>query len=102
MTDRQFRVRLPEELADEINMAALNGYRSFNSEVVNRLRNAGRGESEEKLRDMFAGQALNGMMDGYYRDMEKGISAEQAAKNVPSFARFAYQFADAMLAERSK
>ncbi len=53
------------------------------------------------LRDWFAGQALAGMLAGYFQDIDP--SGIMNGTSIPSrIASSAYAVADAMLAERAK
>lgn len=55
------------------------------------------------LRDWFAGQALNGILsDGETQAIISKLSRAENASSTAYVAKAAYEFADAMLKERSK
>lgn len=85
--DLHFRLRLPADLKAEIEAAAEANAKSMTAEIVARLR-----DREASLRDRFAGQALAGIAETYLG----------AAVDPAGYARAAYAYADAMLAERAK
>lgn len=86
--DPQLKLRLTEEMKARVTEAARANNRSVNAEIVARLESA-----EFGLRDQFAMAALT------------GLCGNDHALNtyVPEqMSEWAYQFADAMLAQREK
>ena len=51
------------------------------------------------LRDYFAAQALPAVIAAYLQANGNGCAADHALRNIPALA---YEYADAMLAERAK
>lgn len=79
-------VRLPDGMRDRLKDAAKANNRSMNAEIVARLENSG----AETMRDRFAMATLTGLCV-YLRQYEPEL-----------IAGWAYQLADAMLAQREK
>ncbi|MGN6537670.1 MAG: Arc family DNA-binding protein [Mesorhizobium sp.] len=89
--DQHFRLRIPDALKTEVEAAAERNRRSMTAEIVARL--AASFGTAETLRDRFAIAALTGLCgndDALHRYIPEKI------------AEWAYQYADAMLAQREK
>ena len=106
----QYMLRLPDGLRRELKTAAKANGRSMNAEIIARIQ-----DDHHSLRDWFAGQALAGMMaqshtgpkdwthmgHGWGEDCVNSLNKHETHVSM-SLASFAYEQADAMLAERSK
>jgi len=81
----KYVLRMPDGLRGEIKAAAAKSGRSMNAEIVHRLSAA---EQQTSLRDWFAGQAIP--------------LAVAFHNNPANAAKWCFEYADAMIAEREK
>ncbi|WP_226576446.1 Arc family DNA-binding protein [Acuticoccus sediminis] len=97
----RFQIRLPDGLRDRVKAYAERNDRSMNTEIIRVLEAAFPPEGAAtpavdgfELRDWFAGQALNGIVAGYWGNPEmSGLGPRE-------FAEDAYAVADAMMRAR--
>jgi hypothetical protein len=88
----KFVIRLPDGLRDKIKEAAAANGRSMNSEIIARLDGG-----TAALRDLFAGQAMAGLLAS---PREPYAPAGENPLGAQTLSKLAYAQADAMLAAR--